>query len=153
MPACPLGHLDTALAAQVLARPGFDIRFPFLPSPARGERREGASWRIDARGSEFTGREKPSEGSLMFVKRHLGNVAAATGLVLAAWGVGGVANAADPFTLTSATFKDGTMMPKKVANKNPQNPNCVGDNVSPQLSWSGVPDGTKSFAFTMVDPE
>jgi Raf kinase inhibitor-like YbhB/YbcL family protein len=89
----------------------------------------------------------------MFVKRHLGSLAAATGLVLAAFGVGGVANAADPFTLSSATFKDGTMMPKKVANKNPQNPNCVGDNVSPQLSWSGVPDGTKSFAFTMVDPE
>jgi Raf kinase inhibitor-like YbhB/YbcL family protein len=89
----------------------------------------------------------------MSVKRHLGSLAAATGLVLAAWGVGGVANAADPFMLSSATFKDGTMMPKKVANKNPQNPNCVGDNVSPQLSWSGAPEGTKSFAFTMVDPE
>ena len=89
----------------------------------------------------------------MFVKRHLGSLVAATGLVLAAWGMGGAANAADPFALTSATFKDGTMMPKKVANKNPQNPNCVGDNVSPQLSWSGTPDGTKSFAFTMVDPE
>jgi hypothetical protein len=89
----------------------------------------------------------------MSVKRHLGSLAAATGLVLAAFGVGGVANAADPFTLTSTTFKDGTMMPKKIANKGPQNPNCVGDNVSPELSWSGVPDGTKSFAFTMVDPE
>jgi Raf kinase inhibitor-like YbhB/YbcL family protein len=86
----------------------------------------------------------------MFVKRHLGNLAAATGLVLAAWGV---ANAAEPFALTSETFKDGTLMPKKVANKNPANPNCVGDNVSPQLSWKGAPDGTKSFAFTMVDPE
>ncbi len=53
----------------------------------------------------------------MFVKRHLGSLAAATGLVLAAFGVGGVANAADPFTLSSATFKDGTMMPKKVASK------------------------------------
>jgi Raf kinase inhibitor-like YbhB/YbcL family protein len=57
------------------------------------------------------------------------------------------------FTLTSQTFKDGQMMPRKVANKNAQNPNCVGDNVSPQLSWSGVPEGTKSFALTMVDPE
>jgi len=92
----------------------------------------------------------------MFVKRHLGNFVAATGLVLATWSMGGVANAAEPFTLTSTTFKDGTLMPKKVANKvNPQNPNpnCVGDNVSPQLSWSGAPEGTKSFAFTMVDPE
>ena len=81
----------------------------------------------------------------MSVKRHLGSLATATGLVLAAWGVGGVANAADPFTLSSATFKDGTMMPKKVANKNPQNPNCVGDNVSPRFSWTNPPDGTKSF--------
>lgn len=87
----------------------------------------------------------------MFVKRHLGNLAAA--VVLAAWGVGGVANAAEPFTLTSATFKDGTLMPRKVANKSATNPNCVGDNVSPELSWSGVPAGTRSFAFTMVDPE
>jgi len=63
------------------------------------------------------------------------------------------AAAADPFALTSTTFKDGQLMPRKVANKNPQNPNCVGDNVSPQLSWSGVPDGTKSFALLMEDPE
>jgi len=89
----------------------------------------------------------------MFAKLQLGNLVAAAGLAMAAWGMGGVAHAADPFALASETFKDGTMMPKKVANKNPQNPNCVGDNVSPQLSWSGTPDGTKSFAFTMVDPE
>src|SRR3954465_11513862 len=63
------------------------------------------------------------------------------------------AAAQTPFTLTSSTFKDGQMMPRKVANKNAQNPNCVGDNVSPQLSWSGAPDGTKSFALLMEDPE
>jgi Raf kinase inhibitor-like YbhB/YbcL family protein len=63
------------------------------------------------------------------------------------------AAAADPFTLTSTTFKDGQLMPRKVANTNPANPNCVGENVSPQLSWSGVPEGTKSFALLMEDPE
>ena len=45
-------------------------------------------------------------------------------------------------------------MPKKVANSTANiasNPNCVG--VSPQLSWSNVPDGTKSFALLMFDPE
>ena len=67
-----------------------------------------------------------------------------------------VAHAADVFTLTSTTFKDGTMLPRKVANSmtnSPKNPNCVGENVSPQLSWTGVPEGTKSFAILMVDPE
>jgi len=83
---------------------------------------------------------------------------AAGGVMVAAWAVGGDAlGAAAPFTLTSTTFRDGTMMPVKIANMNQPganpNPNCVGQNVSPELSWSGVPAGTRSFAFTMVDPE
>jgi Raf kinase inhibitor-like YbhB/YbcL family protein len=89
----------------------------------------------------------------MLSKRHVKPLLAASAMVLASWCIGNVGNAAEPFALTSTTFKDGTLMPKKVANKNPANPNCVGDNVSPQLSWSGTPDGTKSFALTMVDPE
>src|SRR6202521_6181619 len=82
--------------------------------------------------------------------RHLRSLLAASAMALTfAWS----ANAADPFTLTSTTFKDGQLMPKKVANTSPTNPNCVGENVSPQLSWTGVPDGTKSFAILMEDPE
>jgi Raf kinase inhibitor-like YbhB/YbcL family protein len=30
---------------------------------------------------------------------------------------------------------------------------CTGDNVSPELSWSGAPAGTKSFALTVYDPD
>jgi len=30
---------------------------------------------------------------------------------------------------------------------------CSGDNVSPQLSWSNAPKGTKSFAVTIHDPD
>ena len=66
------------------------------------------------------------------------------------------AKAADVFTLKSTTFADGKMMPKKVANSianAPSNANCVGENVSPQLSWSNVPDDTRSFVLLMIDPE
>lgn len=28
---------------------------------------------------------------------------------------------------------------------------CDGENISPQLSWSGAPAGTRSFALTMID--
>jgi Raf kinase inhibitor-like YbhB/YbcL family protein len=86
-------------------------------------------------------------------RRHL---FAATSLTLAVTLIGGAANAAEVFTLKSATFQDGKLMPMKVANSQanaPTNPNCVGENVSPQFSWTGVPDGTKSFVLLMFDPE
>src|ERR1700675_3684635 len=89
----------------------------------------------------------------MLAKRHHLLVAAAT-LTLGLFGT--AANAADIFSLTSSTFKDSTMMPKNAANSTanaPTNPNCVGENVSPQLSWTGVPEGTKSFVMLMTDPE
>jgi Raf kinase inhibitor-like YbhB/YbcL family protein len=90
----------------------------------------------------------------MLAKRHHLYTAATVTLALGLFGP--TANAADVFSLTSSTFKDGTMMPKNAANSAanaPNNKNCVGDNVSPQLSWSGVPEGTKSFVMLMIDPE
>jgi hypothetical protein len=30
---------------------------------------------------------------------------------------------------------------------------CTGANISPQLSWSNAPEGTKSFAITLYDPD
>ena len=63
------------------------------------------------------------------------------------------AHAQGVFTLTSTTFKDGEFMPRKVANNLPNNPNCVGENISTQLSWTNVPDGTRSLVLLMEDPE
>lgn len=60
------------------------------------------------------------------------------------------------FSITSTTFPDGGTMPAKVGNSqanDPQNKNCLGENVSPQLSWVNPPAGTKSFAMLMIDPE
>ena len=89
----------------------------------------------------------------MAITNRLAIPLAALGVILASWCADEAANAAGPFMLTSTTFKDGGMMPKRASNKPPPNPNCVGENISPQLSWQNPPAGTKSYAFTLVDPE
>jgi Raf kinase inhibitor-like YbhB/YbcL family protein len=49
-------------------------------------------------------------------------------------------------TLTSSDIKDGaTIAADQIY------PRCGGKNISPQLSWSGAPAGTKSFVLTMID--
>ena len=63
------------------------------------------------------------------------------------------ASAQGVFTLSSPSFKDGERLATKNAGNNKSNPNCVGENVSPALSWSNPPEGTKSFAILMFDPE
>jgi Raf kinase inhibitor-like YbhB/YbcL family protein len=57
------------------------------------------------------------------------------------------------FTLSSSDFTDGQRMPLKNAGNNKANPNCLGENISPELSWANPPAGTKSFALLMFDPE
>ncbi len=54
------------------------------------------------------------------------------------------------FTLTSSDFADGDMLPKAQL---ADDPSLGGANESPQLSWSGYPAGTRSFAVTMYDPD
>ena len=93
----------------------------------------------------------------MLVKKLSGTSLLAAGIT--ALFVGGCATQSElpsmgnAFALTSATLKDGTMLAVKNAGNIKGNPNCIGDNVSPPLSWSNVPAGTKSFALVMVDPE
>jgi hypothetical protein len=54
------------------------------------------------------------------------------------------------FTVTSTDVGDGDVLPMS----------CVsgvmgagGEDVSPQLSWSGFPEGTRGFAVTVFDPD
>lgn len=49
------------------------------------------------------------------------------------------------FTLTSTAFKEGAPIPKKFT--------CDGADVSPELDWSGVPEGTASLALIVDDPD
>ena len=48
-------------------------------------------------------------------------------------------------TLTSSAFAEGQAIPTKHT--------CDGENVSPGLSWSGIPEGTKSLALIADDPD
>ena len=57
------------------------------------------------------------------------------------------------FTLSSPDFKDGARLAVKNTSNNKSNPNCVGENISPALAWSNPPEGTKSYALLMFDPE
>jgi Raf kinase inhibitor-like YbhB/YbcL family protein len=89
----------------------------------------------------------------MSIRRYLAVLLVSSAVIVATWSSGYLAIAAEPFTLTSAAFKDGTLMPKKHSNNTAGNANCVGENVSPPLAWSNAPAETKSFVITMVDPE
>jgi Raf kinase inhibitor-like YbhB/YbcL family protein len=78
----------------------------------------------------------------------------AAGFAVACLSAVSVSRAADVFTLTSSAVQDnGTLATKNACNDKQRSPNCVGDNISPPLAWSNVPDGTKSFALVIVDPE
>lgn len=55
------------------------------------------------------------------------------------------------FTLSSPGRADNAMLTKPFAGKNPANPNCVGDNLSPALAWVRAPAATRSFVILMDD--
>jgi Raf kinase inhibitor-like YbhB/YbcL family protein len=74
-------------------------------------------------------------------------------LALAALAGSNAAQAQGVFTLSSTGFKDGERLAMKFAGNNKSNPNCVGENVSPAFSWANPPEGTKSYALMMFDPE
>src|SRR5690348_4231503 len=65
-----------------------------------------------------------------------------------------MARAADVLTLSSPAIQDnGTLATKNACSDTQRSPNCVGENLSPPLAWSNPPEGTKSFALLLFDPE
>src|SRR5260370_12365288 len=64
------------------------------------------------------------------------------------------ASAAGVLTLTSSAFQDnGRLAGKNACRDKQRSPNCVGENLSPPLAWANPPEGTKSFALLLFDPE
>jgi Raf kinase inhibitor-like YbhB/YbcL family protein len=55
--------------------------------------------------------------------------------------------------LTSTDFKDGDYLSMEHVMATEYGFGCAGNNVSPQLAWSGAPSGTRSFAVTCYDPD
>ena len=49
------------------------------------------------------------------------------------------------FTLSSPAFANNTFMPVQYT--------CDGDNISPPLTWTDVPEGTVEFALLFEDPD
>ena len=52
------------------------------------------------------------------------------------------------FQLTTITFKPNATVPQSMVAKD-----CGGENISPDLHWSGTPKGTRSFALVVHDPD
>lgn len=59
--------------------------------------------------------------------------------------VPGQLRAAGTIVVKSTSFEEGKTIPKKHT--------CDGEDVSPQLAWTGVPAGTKSIAVICDDPD
>ncbi len=83
---------------------------------------------------------------MTFLKQALATIAV---FGLAALGLTNVASAGD-FKVTSPTVKHG----QAIGVDHSWNQfGCTGKNIRPELSWSGAPEGTKSFAITIYDPD
>ena len=56
-------------------------------------------------------------------------------------------------TLLSTSFKEGERIPEKHHMSEAYGLGCAGGNVSPELHWDGVPEGTKSIVIQCFDPD
>jgi phosphatidylethanolamine-binding protein (PEBP) family uncharacterized protein len=79
----------------------------------------------------------------IFNARRRPGIAAATCLLLAATATGAIAQ--DKVKLTSSAFAENQSIPKVYT--------CEGKDISPPLSWSGLPEKAKSLALIVDDPD
>ena len=54
------------------------------------------------------------------------------------------------FTISTTAFQDNGVLPVEQIYKGH---GCTGANISPDLKWENAPDGTKSFALIVHDPD
>ena len=88
------------------------------------------------------------------MKKGIGGLLTAGGLVVLSLFAAPITRAEGVLTLTSPAIQDnGTLATKNACGDKQRSPNCVGENISPPLDWSNVPEGTKSFALLLFDPE
>ncbi len=91
-------------------------------------------------------RESVSILSYRLLYRRPAFLSAAAAMLIAS----AAAHAGGTFALTSADLRDGgAVNEQQVFNQG----DCHGGNQSPQLSWRNAPEGTRSFAVTMFDPD
>ena len=86
------------------------------------------------------------------LRRSVGLAAAA--LALAGCASMSTAPVGDPgfgFALWSPGRADNAQLETRYAGKNPNNANCVGENLSPALAWARAPTATRSFVILMDD--
>lgn len=59
--------------------------------------------------------------------------------------IGTIESGVGDMKLWSNDFRNGEMIPSKFT--------CQGENINPHLAWSDAPNGTKSFALVLDDPD